>query len=111
MTCLIQLWIKQILAKVDETEKDRRLKLQARAVTMQVRNVEPANLATSASDIQSKIDIVYSSVRDSARGRAHTNGAPSPHIKPIGQELQLGKRRSARRENTCPRFSRRLTAP
>ena len=28
----------------------------------------------------------------------------------IGQELQLGKRRSARRENACPKLSRRLTS-
>jgi hypothetical protein len=60
--------------------------------------------------IKSKIDMVYSSVRDSVRGNAHTKGTPSPHIKMIGQELQAGEKKERARENACPRFSRRLTA-
>ena len=43
---------------------------------MQVRNWGADNrLATSANDIQSTIDIVYSSVRDSVRGNAHALSA------------------------------------
>jgi hypothetical protein len=75
---------------------------------MQVRNWGAANrLATSANDVQSKIDMVYSSVRDSV----NTQGTPSPHIKMIGQELQAGEKKERARENACPRLSRRLTAP
>ena len=43
---------------------------------MQVRNWGAENrLATSANDIQSTFDIVYSSVRDSVRGNAHALSA------------------------------------
>lgn len=69
---------------------------------MQVRNWGAANrLATSANDIQSKIDMVYSSVRDSV----NTQGTPSPHIKMIGQELQAGEKKERARGRMLARGS------
>lgn len=69
---------------------------------MQVRNWGAANrLATSASNIQSKIDMVYSSVRDSV----NTQGTPSPHIKMIGQDLQAGEKKERARGRMLARGS------
>ena len=69
---------------------------------MQVRNGEPTIIRRHRRGLfNQKIDMVYSSVRDSV----NTQGTPSPHIKTIGQELQAGEKKERARGRMLARGS------